>query len=147
VDNRGNIVAPFAASPVNVSDMVLFDRSFTNLLELATDLNWNLKKSFITLDTGFYSDFNRSIIRYAGMIPVIRPNPGARKNPAKLEKIWNEFSPVAHIYKERYRIERCNAWEDTYRKMVIRYEKLQCTFMGFRYLAYSLINFRNIFSK
>jgi len=30
--------------------------------------------------------------------------------------------------------------------MVIRYEKLQCTFMGFRYLAYSMINFRNIFN-
>jgi hypothetical protein len=147
VDNRGNIVAPFVASPVNVSDMVLFDRSFTNLLETASELDWNLRKSFITLDAGFYSDFNRGIVRYAGMIPVIRPNPGARKDPAKLEHIWNDFSPVAHIYKERYKIERCNAWEDTYRKMVIRYEKLQCTFMGFRYLAYSMINFRNIFSK
>jgi hypothetical protein len=145
VDNRGNIVAPFTASPVNVSDMVLFDRSFTNLLELASDLHWNLRKSFITLDAGFYSDFNRGIIRYAGMIPVIRPNPRGIKNPEKLEQIWNDFSLVAHIYKERYRIERCNAWEDTYRKMVIRYEKLQCTFMGFRYLAYSMINFRNVF--
>ncbi|MFA5776833.1 MAG: hypothetical protein WC906_00070 [Parcubacteria group bacterium] len=73
------------------------------------------------------------------MIPVIRPNVGARKNPEKIEKIWNDFSPVAHIYKERYKIERCFAWEDTYRKLVIRYEKLQCTFMGFRYLAYSMI--------
>lgn len=147
VDNRGNIVAPFVVNSVNVSDMVLFDRSFTNLLELADDLHWNLRKSCITLDAGFYSDFNRTIIRYAGMVPVIRPNPGARKDPVKLEKIWNDFSPVAHIYKERYKIERCNAWEDTYRKMVIRYEKLQCTFMGFRYLAYSMINFRNVFDK
>ena len=140
-------MAPFAVNPVNVSDMVLFDRSFTNLLDLADDLNWNLRKSFLTLDAGFYSDFNHGIIRYAGIIPVIRPNPGARKDPAKLEKIWNDFSPVAHIYKERYRIERCFAWEDTYRKLVIRYEKLQCTFSGFRYLAFSLINFRNVFDK
>ena len=140
-------MAPFAVNPVNVSDMVLFDRSFTNLLDLADDLNWNLRKSFLTLDAGFYSDFNHGIIRYAGIIPVIRPNPGARKDPAKLEKIWNDFSPVAHIYKERYRIERCFAWEDIYRKLVIRYEKLQCTFSGFHYLAFSLINFRNVFDK
>lgn len=146
-DNRGNIIAPFVGSPVNVSDMVLFDRSFTHLLELADDLHWNLSESFITLDAGFYSDFNQSIIRYAGMVPVIRPNPGARKNPAKLARIWNEFYPVAHIYKERYRIERCFAWEDTYRKLVIRYEKLNATFNGFRYLAFSMINFRNVFSK
>ena len=141
------MLAPFAVNPVNVSDMVLFDRSFTNLLEIADDLNWNLRKSFITLDAGFYSDFNRSIIRYAGMIPVIKPNPGARKDPAKLEKIWNDFYPVEHIYQERYRIERCFAWEDTYRKLAVRYEKLQSTFMGFRYLGYSMINFRSVFGR
>jgi hypothetical protein len=65
--------------------MTLFDRSFTNLLELADDLNWNLKKSFITLDAGFYSNFNHSIVRYAGMVPVIRPNPRGIKNLKKLE--------------------------------------------------------------
>ncbi len=141
------MLAPFAVNPVNVSDMVLFDRSFTNLLELADDLHWNLRKSFMTLDAGFYSDFNHNIIRYAGMIPVIKPNPGARKDPAKIEKIWNDFHPVRHIYKERYRIERCFAWEDTYRKLAVRYEKRQDTFMGFRYLGYSMINFRSVFGK
>lgn len=146
-DNHGNIVAPFVVNPVNVSDMVLFDRSFTNLLELADELHWNLLKSCITLDAGFYSDFNRSIIRYAGMVPVIRPNPGRTRDPEKLELMWNNFSPVAHIYKERYRIERCFAWEDTYRKLAVRYEKLQCTFMGFRYLGYAMINFRSVFGK
>lgn len=146
-DNRGNIIAPFVVNSVNTSDMVLFDRSFTNLLELADDLHWNLRKSFTTLDAGFYSDFNRTIIRYAGMVPVIRPNPRSEKDPIKLERIWNDFAPVAHVYKERYRIERCFAWEDTYRKLVIHYEKLQSTFMGFRYLAYSMINFRNVFDK
>lgn len=136
-----------AVTSVNVSDMVLFDRSFTNLLEIADDLGWNLLKSFITLDAGFYSDFNHNIIRWAGMIPVIKPNPGARKDPAKLEKIWNDFYPVAHIYKERHNIERCFAWEDTYRKLAVRYEKRQDTFMGFRYLGYSMINFRWVFGR
>ena len=125
----------------------MFDRSFTNLLEIAEDLGWNLRKSFITLDAGFYSNFNRGIIRYAGMVPVIRPNPRGIKNPEKLEQIWNDFFPVEHIYKERYRIERCFAWEDTYRKLTIRYEKRQDTFMGFRYLGYSMINLRSVLGK
>ena len=141
------MLAPFAVNPVNVSDTVLFDRSFTNLLEIADDLHWNLRKSFMTLDAGFYSDFNRGIIRYAGMIPVVRPNPRGIKNPEKLEQIWSDFHPVAHIYKERYRIERCFAWEDTYRKLAVRYEKRQDTFMGFRYLGYSMINFRSVLGK
>jgi hypothetical protein len=29
----------------------------------------------------------------------------------------------------------------------VRYEKLQCTFMGFRYLGYAMINFRSVFGK
>ncbi|MFA5776832.1 MAG: hypothetical protein WC906_00065 [Parcubacteria group bacterium] len=57
------MIAPFAVNPVNVSDMVLFDRSFTNLLETAFFLGWDLNQSFITLDSGFYSEFNHSIIR------------------------------------------------------------------------------------
>jgi hypothetical protein len=141
------VLAPFAVNPVNVSDTVLFDRSFTSLLEIADELHWNLRKSFMTLDAGFYSDFNRGIIRYAGMIPVVRPNPRGIKNPEKLKQIWDDFQPVAHIYKERYRIERCFAWEDTYRKLAVRYEKQQDTFMGFRYLGYSMINLRSVLGK
>jgi transposase len=55
------------------------------------------------------------------------------------------FEEVQEIYQERYKIERCFAWEDSYRKLVIRYETLQCTFMGFRYLAYSMVNLRKLF--
>lgn len=101
----------------------------------------------MTLDAGFYSDFNRGIIRYAGMIPVVRPNPRGIKNPEKLKQIWDDFRPVAHVYKERYRIERCFAWEDTYRKLAVRYEKRQDTFMGLRYLGYSMINLRSVLGK
>ena len=133
--------------PVNVHDTILFDRSFTNLLELADLLNLDLSNSYVTLDSGFHSEFNKSVIEQAGLTAVIKPNIGARKDREKIYQILNEFETVKHIYKERYRIERCFAWEDTYRKMVIRYEKLQCTFMGFRYLTYSMINFRWIFGK
>ena len=38
-------------------------------------------------------------------------------------------------------------WEDIYRKLVIRYERLQCTHLGFKYLAYSMINLRWLIGK
>lgn len=144
-DNKGNIIAPLVVKPVNMHDSVLFDYSLTNLLELADDLNLNISKSVITLDSGFDSLFNKSIILSAELIPVIKPNIRGMKNKEKIYLILDEFELLKDIYKERYKIERCFAWEDTYRKLVIRYEKLQCTFMGFRYLAYSMINFRNLF--
>lgn len=126
-------------------DSVLFDYSFTKLLELAQDLNLNIHKSFFTLDSGFDSLFNKSIIQSAELIPVIKPNTRGLKNREKIYRMLDEFESLEYIYKERYKIERCFAWEDAYRKLVIRYEKLQSTFMGFRYLAYSMINFRNLF--
>ncbi|MBI4812602.1 transposase, partial [Candidatus Falkowbacteria bacterium] len=59
----------------------------------------------------------------------------------------DEFEAVRHIYKERRRIERNFAWKTKYRKLVTRYEKLRCTHLGFRYIAYAMINSREIFGK
>jgi hypothetical protein len=109
--------------PVNIHDTKLFDESFTNLLETADLLNLDIDES--------YFKFN-----LRGL-----------KDREKIERIFYDFETIEFIYKERYKIERCFAWEDTYRKLVIRYERLQSTFMGFRYLAYSMINFRWFFGK
>ena len=55
--------------------------------------------------------------------------------------------PYRHMYKERCRVERCFAWEDTYRKLVIRYERLHATHLGFKYLAFTMINLRWFLGK
>lgn len=126
---------------------MLFDESFTNLLEISDELSLNLEGSYLTLDSGFYCQINKFQIENAGLIPVIKPNTGALKNQDKINEILDQFEKYKDIYIERYKIERCFAWEDTYRKVVIRYEKLQSTFMGFKYLAYSMINFRSFFKN
>ena len=146
-DNLGNVVAPFVVKPVNIHDTKLFDESFTNLLETADLLNLDIDESYFTLDSGFDSLFNNTIISEARLIPIIKFNLRGLKDREKIERIFNDFETIEFIYKERYKIERCFAWEDTYRKLVIRYERLQSTFMGFRYLAYSMINFRWFFGK
>lgn len=144
-DNRGNIIAPLVVRPVNVHDSKLFYESFCNLLELADLLELDIGNSYFTLDSGFDNLETKSEILFRDMIPVIKPNLRGLKDREKINKILDAFEPLEHIYKERHNIERCFAWEDTYRKLVIRYEKRQDTFMGFRYLAFSMINFRNLF--
>jgi transposase len=76
------------------------------------------------------------------LIPVIYPNMRNLKDREKIDARWEAFEPYRAIYKERYRIERMFAWEDVYRRLVIRYERLQSTHMGFKHLAYSMINLR-----
>lgn len=146
-DNLGHIIAPMEAHPVNLHDSSLFDESFTNLLEIADDLLLNLHGSYLTLDPGFDSEANRNMVRFADLVPVIKPNPRREKDRKKIYQRLDEFEEYEDIYKKRSTIERCFAWEDTYRKLVIRYEILQSTFMGFRYLAYSMVNLRSLVGR
>lgn len=141
-DNLGNIIAPLVVHPVNHHDTILFNESFFGLMEVVDLLDLDLTGSYLTLDSGFDSDANRVTIRGQGLIPVIHPNPRGTKDQEKIDAVWEVFEPYRDVYKQRYKIERCFAWEDTYRRLVIRYERLQSTHMGFKYLAYSMINLR-----
>ena len=133
--------------PVNVHDTLLFDASFTELLESMNQLGISLVDSYLTLDSGFDDGKNRNQIEYANLIPVIKPNLRGLKDREKINAKLDAFEEVQEIYRERYKIERCFAWEDSYRKLVIRYETLRCTFMGFRYLAYSMINLKDVLGR
>lgn len=99
--------------------------------------------SYLNLDAGFDSQYNHDIIRLANMIPNIKVNPRGTKNRDKLYDRYDNFDE--NIYKQRFTIERTFAWQDTYRKLVIRYEKREDTHLGFKYLAYSLMNLRAFF--
>lgn len=132
--------------PVNNHDNVLFSESFEKLIETADSLHLDIFNSYLTLDSGFDSENNKVLISYQNLIPIIKPNSrnaGKEKRYAMLD----EFEEIKNIYIERIKIERCFAWKCKYRKLVTRYEKLQCTFMGFRYLAYSMVNLRSILGK
>ena len=111
-------------------------------MEAADLLELDIDGSYLTLDSGFDSEANRATIRGQGAIPVIYPNIRNLKDRGKIDAIWEAFEPYRDVYKERYKIERSFAWEDVYRRLVIRYERLQCTHLGFKYLAYSMVNFR-----
>ena len=132
--------------PVNDHDNLLFPESFEKLIETADLLRLDIFNCYLTLDSSFDSENNKRMISCQNLIPVIKPNP-RNAGREKRYSMLDDFEEVKSIYNERIKIERCFAWQDTYRKLVMRYEKLQCTFMGFRYLAYTMINFRSILGE
>ena len=146
-DNQCNILAPLVVASVNNHDNVLFNDSFFGLLETFDLLGIDLKGSAITFDKGFDTEVNRTTIRGQGLIPIIKHNRRNTKDPEKLQMMLDLDDEQHPIYKERYRIERCFAWEDTYRRLVIRYERLPIIHMGFKELAYSMVNLRSILGK
>lgn len=121
----------------------MFPESIDGLADFAALISMDLTRSFFTLDSGFYSEHNQWLIRSHDMIPVIKPNRGARKDEKKIEKMYADFNE--HIYQQRFVIERTFAWQDTYRKLAHSYERLEATRNGLKYLAYSLVNLRVVF--
>ena len=146
-DNMCNILAPIVVASVNNHDNVLFNASFLGLMETADLLGIDIKGSAITFDAGFDTEVNRQTIRGQGLVPIIKYNRRGIRNPEKLEALLTLNEEQHPVYKERYRIERCFAWEDTYRRLVTRYEKLPIMHMGFKELAYSMINLRSLMGK
>ena len=128
-------------------DSILFPDSCQKLISTAEKLHLSLAKTPLTLDSGFDSADNIRIILEAGLIPVIKPNLRNTKDKKIIRKRTLAFEKSKEIYILRHSIERGFAWQDKYRKLVIRYERLQVTFNGFRYLAATLINYRNEFGK
>ena len=112
---------------------------------MASLLELDLTGTALTLDSGFDSQSNKIILGRYGIRGEIKPNPRNTRDEQKLRALQENFDETT--YKQRYKIERCFAWEDVYRKLVIRYERLQCTHLGFKYIAYSMINLRWFIGK
>ena len=76
---------------------------------------------------------------------MIYPNRRNAKDPIVIACLFSSFSKEQ--YKERYKIERTFGWQDTYRRLAISYDRLEETRLGFRNLAYAMINFRVTFNN
>lgn len=128
-------------------DSILFPHSFQKLTATAKRLDISLTGIPLTLDSGFDSEQNAQLIRAAGMIPIIKPNFRNTKDKKIVGERTEAFKLLEGTYILRHVVERGFAWEDKYRKLVIRYERLQATFNGFRYLAAAMVNYRTEFGR
>jgi transposase len=69
-------------------------------------------------------------------------NPNIKCNPRNTKKA--AIAPDMPIYMERYVNERAFAWEDTYRRLVTRYEVYARNHLAFTYMAAGLTLLRLI---
>ncbi len=140
-DNRGNILAPAVVAPVNESDMKLLPKALSVLKRICRAAGFELPKgTLLNLDAGFDSRYNRKHIYNAGLKPNIRPN---KRNRKKARTGRSAFFD-ARAFTRRFIIERSFAWQDKFRRVVIRYERLQARFFAFQLLAFIMINLRNL---
>ena len=94
---------------------------------------------YLNLDGGFDSRHNRKAIFNAGLVPNIKENPRNRKTPKRGRKrLFN-----AAVHSLRLCVERTFAWEDKFKRLLLRFEFKQQRHYGMKLMAYTLINLRH----
>jgi transposase len=139
IDNHGYVLAPLPVAPVNEADTVLLPEGLRALKRVAKRVGLALNKAYLNLDGGFDSKSNRKVIFNAGMIPNINENPRNRKTTKRGRKrLFNKA-----IHRLRDRVERTFAWEDKFKRLLMRFEHLQRRHYGMKLMAYTMINVRH----
>jgi transposase len=140
VDRYANIIAPFVVAPANKNESILFPSAFQGLKTIAKFVGIDLQGSVMSLDSAYDSRENRKIIFNNKMIPNIKENKRNRKKTKRgPKKIYNE-----DIFQERFcTVERAFAWEDKFKRLLIRFERISANHLGMKLIAYAMINLRH----
>jgi transposase len=118
--------------------MGLLPEGLHALKKVAKEVGLDLRGAYLNLDGGFDAAHNRQCIVHAGLIPNIPENPRNRKHPKRGRK--RLFNTAIHAL--RMRVERTFAWEDTCKRLLLRFERIQQRHYGMKLMAYTLLNLR-----
>lgn len=126
-------------APGNKNESPLIRQAMEPLKSMAKSVGIILEETIMSLDGVYDCAANRKKIFNMGMIPNINPNKRNRKKTKRGRKAI--FDPK--IFQERfYTIERVFAWEDKFKRLLLRFETISGHHYGMKYIAYAMINLR-----
>jgi len=139
-DRHCNVIAPFVSAPGNRNESPLLREALPLVTRIANAVGLDLQGTIVSLDGVYDCRTNRKAIFNRGMVPNINANLRGRKITKRGRKpIFN-----AAIFKERFNtIERVFGWEDKFRRLLLRFERLSQLHYAFKTLAYTMINLRH----
>ena len=138
VDNHGYVLSPLTVAPVNEVDLVLLPDGLKDLKRVAREAGLDVTGAVLNLDAGFDSKANRKSVFKAGLKPNIKENPRNRQTPKRGRQRFFD----AALYKLRFIVERTFAWEDKFKRLLLRFETKHIRHLGFKLIAFTLINLR-----
>ena len=139
-DRKCNVIAPFISAPGNQNESPLLREALPLVTRIAASISLDLRGTLVSLDGVYDCPRHRKAIFNRGMVPNINPNPRGRKFMKRGRKsIFDEA-----IFRERFNtIERVFGWEDKFRRLLLRFERISQLHYAFKSLAYSMINLRH----
>lgn len=142
VDKNVNVITPYVHAPGNANESPLFTSALSSLKKKIKAIGATIKGSIMSLDGVFDSKKNRKAIFNAGMKPNIPENKRNRKKTKRGKK--RDYSAV--IFQERFQtIERLFAWEDKFKRLLLRFERKSQNHFGMKLIAFTMINLRHFF--
>jgi transposase len=139
-DRNCNVIAPFVAAAGNCNESPMLPQALPLVTRIAHAIGLDLQGTIVSLDGVYDCRKNRKAIFNRGMTPNINANPRGRKAPKRGRKPF--FDPA--IFKERFNtIERVFGWEDKFRRLLLRFERISQLHYAFKILAYTMINLRH----
>jgi hypothetical protein len=132
------VLSPLTVAPVNEVDLGLLPQGRKALNYVTREAGLEVSGAVRTLDAGFDSKANRKSVFNAGLKPNLKENPRNRPTPKRGRKRFFD----AALYKLRFIGERTVAWEDKFKRLLLRFETTQRPHRGFKLIAFTLINLR-----
>jgi transposase len=111
------------------------------MCKLLNDAGISLKGVFMNADAGFDTAELRAVCADKEIEANIADNPRNTQEPSEQYQYFDE-----QLYKQRFVIERANAWIDGFKGLLLRYEKKIKSWMAQHWLAFAVLFLRKIFT-
>ena len=139
-DKQGHMIATTEIVAGNHHDCFELKENLQQIFGGLKSLKLDFKGAFFNVDSAFDSNNTRKVCWNHDVTPNIDENKRNRKNAKRGRK--RHFN--SEVYKNRFCIERTFAWVDKFKRLLIRFERVDAYFLGFHFIAFTLINLRNI---
>ncbi|WP_232325920.1 transposase [Spirosoma montaniterrae] len=141
-DNAGVPLACATPQAGNHHDLFEIDKLFEELCLLLESVQISLKGLFLNADSGFDAHTLRLACEQRDIQANLAANPRSAGGPLTE---WTYFDE--ELYKRRTVIEQANAWLDSFKTLLVRYETNIENWLSFHWLAFVVLFLRRINRK
>ena len=123
----------------NHHDLYEIRSLFEQMCRLPEDAAIRVKGIFLNADAGFDAEELRTLCSEKQIAVNIADNP---RNGGTLSATYQHFEE--QLYKERFVIERTNAWLDSFKTLLVRFEKNINSWMAQHFMAFAVLLLRKV---
>lgn len=141
-DNQGVILAMSSPQEGNHHDLFDIQSLFDELCQALTAAGIMLKGLFLNADPGFDSQELRQKCASYEIEANIKPNTRNAKKQPQQNHYFDEM-----LYQRRTVIEQANAWLDSFKALLVRFESKAANWVAFHLIAFTVLFLRKIDKK